>query len=163
MLSSLPIYSPSYVLMTCSLSLSFSVPLPSVPIQSPARSAAEGSAFISPAQASARKGRNPAPYVGPDCQSPRPKSTARSLLPERDCESNQSRRQSLPDQTSTLPCQHAPTQRLMIHTDGVAFTVEGKLVRNSKLAMNRKSSSRVTTSGSRAARAELTAPVGAYR
>src|SRR5258708_9753508 len=120
MLSSLPIYSPSYVLMTCSLSRSFSAPLPSVPIQSPARSAAGGRAFISPAPASARKGRNPALYIRPDSQSPRLKSTARSLLRERDRESKQSRRQSLPDQTSTLPCQHAPPQHLMIHTDGAA-------------------------------------------
>src|SRR5438309_128710 len=88
MLSSLPIYSPSYVLMTCSLSRSFSAPLPSVPSQSPARSAAEGCAFISPAHASARKGRNPALYIQPDSQSPPLNSTARSLLREsRDRES----------------------------------------------------------------------------
>ena len=50
-----------------------------------------------------------------------------------------------------------------ILADGVAFTGEGKLVRKATGYEQEKLKPRYPTSGSRAARAELPAPIGAYR
>src|SRR5207245_9867523 len=47
--------------------------------------------------------------------------------------------------------------------NGVAFTGEGKLVRKATGYEQEKLKPRYPTSGSRAARAELPAPIGAYR
>ena len=57
----------------------------------------------------------------------------------------------------------AGVQDCQILPDGVAFTGEGKLVRKATGYEQEKLKPRYPTSGSRAARAELPAPIGAYR
>ena len=61
---------------------------------------------------------------------------------------------------STAP--GVPTVSLTL-CNGIAFTGEGKLVRKATGYEQEKLKPRHPTSGSRAARAELPAPVGAYR
>jgi hypothetical protein len=52
---------------------------------------------------------------------------------------------------------------LLTSINGVAFTGEGKLVRKATGYEQEKLKPRYPTSGSRAARAERPAPIGAYR
>jgi len=53
--------------------------------------------------------------------------------------------------------------KVEILPDGISFTGEGKLVRKATGYEQEKRKPRYPTSGSRAARAEFPAPIGAYR
>ena len=72
------------------------------------------------------------------------------------------------DTHSAVPTGHRVSIHLaaddeQISPDGVAFTGEGKLVREATGYEQEKLKPRYPTSGSRAARAELPTPIGAYR